>query len=625
MTERSSRRRSHPRVRESLVVLSGLAALVLQVAVSAHASASTPAAPGCPDKVDTSLRSHTAGTADVIIVGRSARAVAAAVSSAGGRVVAVQPMVSGVHATVPAARLARLACSSAVVSVSPNSVVHFQSATSSTTTPTTASDFVRTTNAPTLWKAGDTGRVGVAVIDTGISPMNDVSGRVVYGPDLSGEGTIVDSYGHGTVMGGIIGGSGADSATASAAGYTGMAPDATLISVKVAGRNGATDVSTVLEAMHWVSAYKNQFNIRVLNLSWGTPSTQSPTVDPLDYAVERLWRQGIVVVVAAGNSGPTAGTIMKPADDPLVLTAGAYDDGGTPGPSADSIPQWTSVGPTAAGYAKPDLVAPGRTLIAQRSYGSAVEADNPTALVAPSYIKGSGTSQAAAVTSGAAALLIQARPTLTPDQVKYVLTSNAKPLSGVTSDVQGAGRLDLSKVTTASAGAQSQQTPVATGLGSLEDSRGGRHVQLDCNGDGTPDVIVGEMTAECQQWDGASWTGASWTGASWTGASWTGASWTGASWTGGSWTGASWTGASWTGGSWTGGSWTGASWTGASWTGASWTGASWTGASWTGGSWTGGSWTSSDLTTEPPSGFLTLWWGDRPARNLHVPGEKPAP
>ncbi len=637
MSDHASRRQSP--VRGSLLAGLSLAALVVAAApVAAAAQAASPTrGSACPEKVDTSLLGTTSGRADVIVVGRSGPATAAAVSRAGGRVVSVEPMISGVHASVPAATLAGLACSSAIVSISPNRAVHFQSTSDdSIASSATASDFVKTTNAPTLWKAGNTGNVGVAVIDTGISPMNDLAGRVVYGPDLSGEGTIIDSFGHGTVMAGIIGGDGRDSATSTSGGYTGMAPDTTLVSVKVAGRNGATDVSTVLEAMHWVSAYQDQFNIRVLNLSWGTPSRQSPTVDPLDYAVERLWRQGIVVVVAAGNAGPTARTILKPADDPMVLTVGAFDDGAVAGPADDSIPEWTSVGPTAAGYAKPDLVAPGRTLIAQRSYGSLIEEDNPNALISPSYIKGSGTSQAAAVTSGAVALLLDARPGLTPDQVKHILMSNAKPLAGESRYEQGSGRLDLKHTNTEAAGFAIQQLPVATGLGSLEASRGGRHVQVDCGEDGTPDVIVGEITADCQKWDGASWTGASWTGASWTGASWTGASWTGASWTGGSWTGASWTGASWTGGSWTGASWTGASWTGASWTGASWTGASWTGASWTGaswtggswtgGSWTGGSWTSEDLTADAASSeFLTLWWGGRPARSLHVPGERSAP
>jgi serine protease AprX len=613
----------------------GAAALVLQGIAAAHAFAASPQRSACPGKVEASLRGATSGSADVLVVGRSGPATAAAVSRAGGRIVADEPMINGVRAAVPATRLAALACADSIVSISPNRTVHFQSSTADPiSAASTASDFVRTTNASMFWKSGDTGRVGVALIDTGISPMDDLAGRIVYGPDLSGEGTIVDSFGHGTVMGGLIGGDGTDSVTSSSGGYTGMAPDSTLISVKVAGRNGAADVSTVLEAMHWVSAYKSQFNIRVLNLSWGTPSTQSPTVDPLDYAVERLWRQGIVVVVAAGNSGPNPGTILKPADDPLVLTVGAYDDGNQPGTPGDAIPAWTSVGPTADGAAKPDLIAPGRTLVAQRSYGSLVEANNPSALVPPSYIKGSGTSQAAAVTSGAAALLLEARPDLTPDQVKYLLTSNAKPMPGVSRYVQGAGRLDLNRTDTASAGAPTQQTPVATGLGSLELSRGGRHVQTDCGEDGTLDVITGEITADCQQWDGSSWTGSSWTGSSWTGSSWTGSSWTGSSWTGSSWTDATWTGSSWTGGTWTGSSWTGSSWTGSSWTGSSWTGSSWTGSSWTGSSWTGSSWTGSSWTgsswtaagwdVAEPSEFLTLWWGNRPARNLHVPGERPA-
>src|SRR3546814_18530755 len=102
-------------------------------------------------------------------------------------------------------------------------------------------------------------------------------------------------------------------------------------------------VTTLLQGSHWVSAYQEQFNIRVMNLSWGTASTQDPAVDPLNYAVQRLWKQGITVVVAAGNSGPNAGTIMKPADHPLVLTCGGLNDNGTAG-LADDTPVTTSTG-----------------------------------------------------------------------------------------------------------------------------------------------------------------------------------------------------------------------------------------------------------------------------------------
>jgi len=195
--------------------------------------------------------------------------------------------------------------------------------------------------------------------------MNDLAGRVVHGPDLSGEGTVIDSCGHGTVMAGLIAGSGADSATDPGGAYTGMAPEATVVAVKVAGANGAVDVSTMLQAMHWVSAYASQYNIRVLNLSFGVPSTQNPSVDPLDYAVERLWNQGIVVVVAAGNSGPNPTSITKPGDDPEVLTVGAYND------ADGTIPAWSATSPApsraSSGAAQPGAARARRRRAAYRT------------------------------------------------------------------------------------------------------------------------------------------------------------------------------------------------------------------------------------------------------------------
>ena len=563
---------------------------------------------------------------DVIVQARagSEAAVAAAITAAGGVVDKELPVVNGFAAHVPADAVAALRANPAVREVSENSQVRF--ASNIYDESTVASSYAKNAGAPAAWSAGNLGEgVGVAVIDTGVSPHNDFAGRLVHGPDLSGEGTYVDTYGHGTVMAGIVGGSGADSANNNQGAYVGVAPKATLVSVKVAGRNGAADVSTMLEAMHWVAAYKDQFNIRVLNLSWGTTSTADPATDPVNYAVERLWREyGIVVVVAAGNSGPNAGTITKPGDDPVVLTVGAYNDGGNTSTSDDSIPGWSSRGPTAQGLTKPDVVAPGRTLVTTRSQGSTVEKDNPKALVSPTYIKGSGTSEATAVVAGMAALILKANPTWTPDQVKYALRSTASPIAGVPANTQGRGRVSLAAALAADVSAAPVQTAYGSGLGTIEASRGAHHVYADCQQNGTYTEVRGEMDVYCRPWNGASWTGASWTGASWTGASWTGASWTGASWTGASWTGASWTGASWTGASWTGASWTGASWTGASWTGASWTGASWTGASWTGASWTGASWTSAEYDAADDV-FLTAFYGGRPKAGHHVNGERSEP
>jgi serine protease AprX len=571
---------------------------------------------------------------DVVVQARpgSEGAVAAAVRAAGGVIDRELPVVHGFAAHVPADAVAGLRARRDVRAVTENSKVQFAQLTYDETT--VASSFAKTAGAAAAWGTGNLGEgVGVAVIDTGISEMNDFKGRLVHGPDLSGEGSVVDTYGHGTVMAGLVGGSGADSANNSNGAYAGAAPKATLVSVKVAGRNGAADVSTMLQAMHWVSAYKDQFNIRVLNLSWGTQSTADPATDPLNYAVQRLWKQGIVVVIAAGNSGSTAGTITKPGDDPVALTVGAYDDKGDTVLSNDAVPTWSSRGPTAQGVSKPDLVAPGRTLVSSRSYGSAVEQQNPKALVPPSYIKGSGTSQAAAVVSGLAALVVKAHPEWTPDQVKAAMRGTANPISGVGANTQGTGRVNVAAAINANPGA-AEQVATATGTGSIEGSRGNSaHVYADCKRDGTYTEIRGEIDVRCEPWNGSSWTGSSWTGSSWTGSSWTGSSWTGSSWTGSSWTGSSWTGSSWTGGTWTGSSWTGSSWTGSSWTGSSWTGSSWTGSSWTGSSWTGSSWTGSSWTGSSwtsaeyvdDSMYLTAFYGNRPRADQHVPGERSEP
>ena len=511
---------------------STLVALVALVAVLTGFAGPSPVAAGRAEQA----RPGAALVAVVVQAADGAVAAAArAVEAAGGTVAEALPIIDGFGATVPADRVDDLQVDPAVRAVTPDQRVRFEEYAYDATT--TASSFAKVSGAASSWTNGRLGTgVGVAVLDTGISPMNDFAGRLVHGPDLSGEGTTIDNYGHGTVMAGVIAGSGADSAGRAGGAFTGVAPKATLISVKVAGRNGVTDVSTVLEGMHWVSAYKDQFNIKVLNLSWGVTSTQDPAIDPLNYAVQRLWKQGITVVVAAGNSGPTASTITKPADDPVVLTVGAYNDAQNVDPADDTVPGWSSRGPTAQGLTKPDLVAPGRSLVASRSYGSTVEIENPKSLLPPSYIKGSGSSEAAAVASGLAALLLEQRPTYTPDQVKKALKSSANPIAGTPATTQGAGRVDLAKALTVDPGAAIQQATPATGLGSIEASRGGRNVTTDCYMDGVLDVIKGEITDKCIPWDGNSWTGNSWTGNSWTGNSWTGNSWTGNSWTTTAWT-----------------------------------------------------------------------------------------
>jgi serine protease AprX len=392
-----------------------------------------------------------------------------------------------------------------------------------------------------LWTQGYTGQgVNVAIIDTGVSPVPALQGadKVVAMVDLSGESAdpatrYLDTYGHGTHLAGIIAGRDPGSNPALAAAhpewFLGVAPGAGIVSVKVAGRNGAADVSQVIAGIDWVVEHRAELNIRVLNLSYGTDSTQSYTIDPLAYAVERAWKAGIVVVTAVGNDGKAAHELSMPARDPNVIAVSAAERKN----KKWKVPSWASSGDTTR---SPDLSAPGASIVSLRNPGSLADVEHPEAAVGQHLFKGSGSSQAAAVVSGAVAVLLSARPALTPDQVKQLLSSTAdgNAITPRAEKFSGSGLLDVAAAATTATPQATQNWPMSTGLGSLEASRGSAHLMIN----GT--VLQGEVTILGTPWDGASWAGASWAGASWAGASWAGASWAGASWAGASWAVATW-------------------------------------------------------------------------------------
>jgi serine protease AprX len=469
-----------------------------------------------------------------------------------------------------------------------------------------------------LWNQGFTGRgINVAVIDTGVAPVDALSGadKVVAMVDLSSESGVpeaefLDTYGHGTHMTGIIAGRDPGATTAGAAAnphwFMGIAPDAGIVSVKVGDNTGYTDVSQVIAGVDWVTDNAAALNIRVISLSYGSGSTLPYTSDPLTYAVERAWRAGIVVVVAAGNDGRSMKQVGTPANDPYVIAVAAAERKSN---GKWKVPAWATSGD---GVRNPDFAAPGASVQSLRAPNSRIDLENPTGRVtmangtpSPTLFKGSGSSQAAAVTAGAVALLLSAKPTLTPNQVKGILraSANGSAITPRPEKFVGQGLLQLpaalNLALASSVPAYPQTFTASTGTGSLSSARGGEWVLVN----GTPTVgsvtTIGTPWSGPQwpgqrwsdgTWDGAKWTDGTWMGAKWTGAKWTGAKWTGAKWTGAKWTDASWTGAKWTSGSWTSGSWTGAKWTGAKWTGAKWTDASWTGAKWTGAKWTDAGW-----------------------------------
>ena len=444
-----------------------------------------------------------------------------------------------------------------------------------------------------LYARGITGRgIGVALVDTGAVQVKGLGTNIVNGPDLSFESQsdasrYLDTFGHGTHLAGIIAGN--DPATLLGSDrFRGIAPGSRLTALKVASSDGAVDVSQVIAAIDWVVVHRNDDPanpIRVLNLSYGTDGTQDYLTDPLTHAVENAWRAGIVVVVAGGNSGTAAPRLNNPAYDPYVLAVGASDTNGTVPSTDDLVPDFSSRGDTAR---RVDLVAPGRSIVSLRDPGSYIDVAHPSARVGSRYFKGSGSSQAAAVASGAVALLLQSRPDLTPDQVKDMLRGSAEAMPNADSAGRGNGELDVFAASLRAKTLTKQTWPRSTGLGSLEQARGTQHVadgDVDLTGErdvlGPFDATTwAAASAAFAGWTGGQWAGGDWSGNCWCATSWTGRSWAGRSWAGRSWAGLAWAGRSWAGRSWASGAWTGRSWAGRSWAGNGWSGRSWAAAGW---------------------------------------------
>jgi serine protease AprX len=363
------------------------------------------------------------------------------------------------------------------------------------------------------YRAGYTGKgVGVALIDTGVTQVRGLdTGNVVNGPDLSFDSqdpatAHVDGFGHGTHLASIIAGRDAVGTPASYADpnrFNGIAPDANLVNVKVGAANGDVDVSQVIAAIDWVVQHRKDeaLNLRVINLSYGTDSIQDSQVDPLAFAVENAWRNGIVVVAAGGNEGDTTRNLANPASDPHVLAVGAMDSAGTVTSADDTVPSWSTDGTEERHV---DVTAPGVSVLGLRVPGGMADTQNPQAGVGVRFARASGTSMAAAVVSGEAALLLQAKPDLTPDQVKQVLMGSANGLNNVSALMEGSGTTDLRKALKTVPKEIVDAAPWGTGLGSLQASRGSFRVVVDdpATGDVSP---LGEVDVFGQAWNAAEW------------------------------------------------------------------------------------------------------------------------
>jgi len=447
----------------------------------------------------------------------------------GGRVTSDLPIINAVVATLPAGAALALATSPDVRWVSLDA-------------PVAKSDYVccsasmlqdvypQSIGASSLWSQYQGQGVGVALVDSGIQDgLNDFksiggnqASRVVAAYSTQGIDVQNDEYGHGTSVAGIIGGDGLSGNGA----YIGVAPAVNLINVKVDDQNGQSTVANVVNGLQWVYNNRAAYNIRVVNLSLNSTVADSYQVDPLDAAVETLWNAGIVVVVSAGNSGSTnAGVLFAPANDPFVITVGAVNDQSTVSQRDDTLASFASFGTvpisTTVGLTtsinKPELVAPGVNIVSDEASGGDTlvklhQSNQLSGGLASFYFRMSGTSMAAPIVSGAAALLLQAHPNLTPNQVKYRLMATAQHVASTVGVGAGEVNVAAAVANTSTASANSSIAPAIS-------------------------IQPGNPAAN---WASASWGSASWGSASWGSASWGSASWGSVSWGSASWGSASW-------------------------------------------------------------------------------------
>jgi len=581
-------RRMHHRTR---IVTAGVAA----AAVVVPAAFSAPAAAAKPDLV-----SYIAIAASPATTPQS---LEAALTAAGGHLTASFPVAGAVAVELPRGERAP-----AGVAFVPDVAMRV----TGTTTPAggAIADTVRqTVGVPD----GVDGRgVTVALLDTGVADVNDLTGRVTH-VNLS-DSAAGDGYGHGTFLAGLIAGSGVDSGGA----YAGMAPAARILDVKVAAADGSTSLSRVLAGLQEVAnRHATDHSIGVLNLSLSSGTSLPPALDPLAHALDSLWKQGVTVVVAAGNAGPAAGTVTSPGDDPTVLTVGALDENGTAGRGDDVIADFSSRGPTADGDAKPDLAAPGDHLVSLRDPGSIIDTQNPAARIGDAYFRGSGTSMSAAVVSGAVADLLSARPTLRPDDVKNVLTATAYSAPGLTDPTAaGSGGLDLtaalsSPTKPAPGGGKSKAGPTNPNAGGAP--AGGPAERDSARWDAFATAWQqGDFTTAARAWASLSPATQNWAARAWAMTLWSDAAlsddsqllaraWAARAWAADGWLARAWAARAWASDDWAARAWSARAWSARAWSAADWSAADWSARAWSVSAWASNAWSA--------NAWLTDAWG----------------
>jgi len=485
---------------------------------------------------------------------------AMAILQANGQAVGGLPIIAGAAGYATAAGIQAMSLLPQVVAIEQDAVVRPRRPANSSTSVSTSqltSLYPREINAPRVWNQGGSGRgVTVAVLDSGVAADPDLTqagNRIIASVSVAGprDPNRPDVGGHGTHIAGTIAGDG----TRSAGQFVGVAPHANIVDVQVLDGNGNGRVSSILRGIGWVVAHQGQFNIRIINLSFGAIPQGSYRTDPLAAAVEVATKRGILVVAAAGNGGPANGTVESPAIDPYVVSVGSTDDQGTLSLTDDTLAWFSAWGTPTDSTPKPEIVGPGRRVVSIRVPGSTLDMRLPDHVVTASngatYFRLTGTSMATAVVSGAAALILERLPGLTPDQVKQILVAGVQPFGPTaTPPGAGAGLLDAYAATNSSnrGSANRGLRPADGATRTLYNAAYGQPLAsktltyLESNG---VLVTLPSLVWTPDAWNNIAWDNIAWDNIAWDNIAWDNIAWDNIAWDNIAWDNSGWDNIAW--------------------------------------------------------------------------------
>jgi len=504
--------------------------------------------------------------------------VSSEISRAGGVVGRQFDIISAVEATLPPGSIPAVAANPEVAWIGLDSPVE-STGTVKVDLKALSTSYPISVNANDPWSKSYTGAgIGVAIVDTGITQLADFGpGRLTAAVAINSSATgSADGYGHGTHIAGIVGG------YKPKGKYVGVAPEANLIGVKISDDTGASSVGDAIAGLQWVYENRANYNIRVVNLSLHSTTVESYRTSALDAAVESLWFNGIFVVVAAGNLGSAPDAVSyPPANDPFVMTVGAIDDRGTTAYGDDVPVPWSSAGATQDGFAKPELLTPGRDIVSTIGRDSLLYTQHPESIVDRDYFRLSGTSMAAGVMSGVAALVLERHPAWKPGELKCTLIATSRQLSAPNSSlrVPRAGiasnqstpscNSDTGLIPSAGFGPTMKAGVIAWAFDQADPAGTAAAVGLDIT---AVPMLPGStaMTLDAIKWDAIKWDAIKWDAIKWDAIKWDAIKWDAIKWDTVDWSRVSADGVDWTAIKWDAIKWDAIKWDAVKWSAIKW-------------------------------------------------------